>query len=102
GPETLARMAQELLEAEPAEEKPQPRRRFARPAARSNGHGRRDELLATRLAALRMAVAGATREELEEELASDLDGERVQEVLDDVFGGRSGPARPEKPALASG
>ena len=103
GAETLARMEQELLVTEPGHEKPPPRRRFERrPAPVSNGGGAHDEITQTRLAALRLAVAGVTREELEEELAADLDGESVREVLDDVFGGRQGPAHPETAALARG
>ena len=103
GHDTLARMEQELLVAEPEHEKPPARRRFQRrPAPATNGGGAHDEITRTRLAALRMAVAGATREELEEELAADLDGESVREVLDDVFGGRPGPAHPETATLASG
>jgi hypothetical protein len=103
GGETLARVERELLVPEPEDEKPAPRRRFQRrPEPATNGGGAHDEVTRTRLAALRMAVAGATREELEDELASDLDGESVREVLDDVFGGRTGPAHPETAAVASG
>ena len=103
GDGTLAHLEQELLAAMPPDEKPPPRRRFERrPAPSTNGRGAHDEITRTRLAALRLAVAGATREELEDELAGDLDGESMREVLDDVFGGRSGPAHPETAALASG
>jgi hypothetical protein len=50
-----------------------------------------DALEETRLGALRMAVAGASREELEGELAGALAVEDATAVLDDVFGSRRSP-----------
>jgi hypothetical protein len=102
GEEALAGVERELLGPEPAAEEPPRRRRFTRRPARQpvNGGNGLDELDHTRLAALRMAVAGATREELELELGADLDGDSVRAVLDDVFGSGQHPAEPDKAALA--
>jgi hypothetical protein len=102
GEQTLARMEKELLGPEPAAEPAPAPRRFARRAPAANGGVTQAELATRRLGALRMAVAGATREELEEELAAELDGDSVRLVLDDVFGSGRGLTDHEKAALAHG
>ena len=56
---------------------PEPGRRFTRTD---------DPLADTRLSALRMAVAGASRSQLESELSQRLAVEDATAVLDDVFG----------------
>jgi hypothetical protein len=50
-----------------------------------------DPLQEARLSALRMAVAGASRSQLEQELAENLAAEDATAVLDDVFGSPRSP-----------
>lgn len=68
-------------EAEPAEAEPAPAAEPAEPAVA----GRRD-LSAARLVAIEMAVAGRTRDEVDDHLRTAFDVDDTRALLDDVFG----------------